>query len=294
MKAKQKLAQQGQPESEAQTATATSASESSVVVPQGGQTETLQIQEQQLDELGMITTSASARRIRDEFRNIKLKLLTNAFGSGAASHKNGNLIMVSSANPNEGKTFTAINLALSIALEKDKTVLLVDADVLKPSVMNTFEIPPKKGLMEYLSGEVNSVADVIYPTTIDNLRVMPAGMPHDLSNELLTSEKMMVLAQELAERYTDRVVVFDCPPLIGINETQVLARLVGQVIVVVEQDKTKMSEVKDAIKDLDRDLAIGFVVNKMVRGAFSNSGYGYGYGYGYGHNESNAEKDKRS
>ena len=254
----------------------------SVSEPDNMALEKIVIDESILNEKGMVSSSREARKIRDEYRNIKLKLLTNAFGAGAESHKNGNLIMVSSANPGEGKTFTSINLALSIALEKDKTVLLVDADVLKPSVMKTLKIANRPGLMEYLEGEIESVSEVIYPTSIENLRIMPAGMPHDLSNELLTSSKMATLAKELAQRYPDRVVVFDCPPLLGINETKVLSNLVGQALVVVDQDSTKLAEINEAVSQLDRDLAIGFVLNKVVRGAFSQQGYGYGYGYGYG------------
>ncbi len=246
--------------------------------------EPLIIDPELLDQSGMISNSRHSRKIRDEFRHIKLKLLHNAFGASADAHRNGNLIMVTSANPGEGKTFTSINLALSIALEQDKTVLLVDSDVLKPSVMRNLKLDSKKGLMEYLAGEVESVAEVIYPTSIDNLRIMPAGLPHDLSNELLSSSKMQTLAQELAHRYPDRVVVFDCPPLLGINETKVMSRLVGQALIVVDQDKTKMVAVQEAIDELDRDLAIGFVMNKVVRGAF-HFGYGYSYGYGYGYGD---------
>lgn len=253
--------------------------------------EELVISNELLNQKGMISSSRQSRKIRDEYRHIKLKLLHHAFGSAASAHDKGNLIMVTSANPGDGKTFTSINLALSIALEQDKTVLLVDADVLKPSVMKVLELKNRAGLMEYLSGEAKSVADVIHPTNIPNLRIMPAGLPHDLSNELLTSAKMATLAQELADRYPDRVVVFDSPPLLGINETKVMSSLVGQAIIVVQQDTTKMTAIEDAISELDRNLAIGFVMNKVVRGAlglYGYGGYGYGYGYGYGDAESQA------
>ena len=138
--------------------------------------------------------------------------------------------MVTSPNPNEGKTFTTINLALSIALEQDKTVLLVDADVLRPSVMKTIDQPFESGLMEYLLGEVDDLADVIHHTSLDTLRIIPAGKSHHLSTELLASEKMLESVSEFANRYPDRVVIIDSPPLLGINETAILANSEGTSI----------------------------------------------------------------
>ncbi|MGF1692183.1 XrtA-associated tyrosine autokinase [Photobacterium kagoshimensis] len=237
------------------------------------------IDTERLKDMGMVmhTDEAVNVKINNEFRSIKQKLLENAFGSGAAFHQNGNLVMVSSALPDEGKTFSAVNLALSLASEKDKTVLLVDADVIKPSVSHTLDIDDKPGLIDYLVGNVSQLSDIIYPTSIPNLKLMPAGAFHHLNNELLASSKMEVLAKELASRYSDRVVVFDCPPLLGVVETVTLSKLLGQAMIVVEQDKTKIADVKAAVSQLNKDMAIGFIMNKAVRGAYSQYGYGYGY-----------------
>jgi receptor protein-tyrosine kinase len=174
-----------------------------------------------LHEHGFIYSPDSAHHIQEEFRHIKRKLLNNAFGLASKTLHNSNLIMVSSSHPNEGKTFISINLALSIALEQDKTVLLVDADVLRPSLHRELEFESKKGLLEYLLAEVTSLSEIIYSTNIDNLKLIPAGKPHHLTNELLASERMASLAKELAERYPDRIVIFDCPPIIGVTETPV-------------------------------------------------------------------------
>ncbi|MGR5134591.1 XrtA-associated tyrosine autokinase [Vibrio alfacsensis] len=240
------------------------------------------IDENSLQDKGMVCVRDNGRRYRinDEFRAIKHKLLNNAFGPGAEVHTNGNLIMVSSANPNEGKTFSAVNLALILSLEKNKSVLLVDADVLKPSVSKTLDIESRAGLIDYLNGDVSSVDSIIYNTTVPNLRIMPSGESHHLSYELLASDKMLGLAQELANRYTDRIVIFDCPPILGVIETISLSKLVGQVVIVVEHNKTKMSLVQRAVSQLDSRLAIGFIVNKSVNTKLSQYGYGYGYGYG--------------
>ena len=203
-------------------------------------------------------------------------MLNNAFGKNAKLLKHPNLIMVTSPRPNEGKSFISINLALSIALEQDKTVLLIDADVLRPSVNRELGIEQTDGLIEYLLKDDEEISNVIFNTNIDKLKLIPAGKPHHLSNELLASEKMALLADELANRYPDRVVIFDCPPLIGISETLVLSHLVGQAVIVVEESKTTISSIQEATKPLNDELALGIVLNKAIR--THKEVYGY-YGY---------------
>ncbi|MDC8830318.1 XrtA-associated tyrosine autokinase [Alteromonas gilva] len=232
-----------------------------------------------LEEKGYVTMSGGRRQINEEFREIKRKLLSNAFGKLAKTLKNSNIIMVSSSRPAEGKTFTATNLALSIASEQDKTVLLVDADVLKPNVLFSLGVERRQGLMEYLTGEVDDIADVLYSTNIDKLKIIPAGKTHHLSTELLASQKMHEIIEEFANRYADRVVIIDSPPLIGITETAVLANFAGQAVVVVEEGKAKMHDIKVSIERLNPDMAIGFVVNKSVYNDGDMGYYGY-YGYG--------------
>jgi len=244
--------------------------------------ETIILNGEHLTKKGFIYTTNSAHHIQEEFRYIKRKLLNNAFGPAAKTLKHSNLIMVSSSNANEGKTFISINLALSIALEQDKTVLLVDADVLRPSLHRELEFESKQGLLEYLLDEVHSLSDVIYNTNITNLKLIPAGKPHHLTNELLASTKMAALAEELAQRYPDRIVIFDCPPILGVTETPVLSSLVGQAVVVVEESKTKLDDVKRAVSQLDEDIAVGFVMNKTVMSKKDEYGY-----YGYGYNKNN-------
>lgn len=223
---------------------------------------------------------AGTRKVtQEEFRQIKRKLLNNAFGPAAKTLKNSNLIMVSSSNPNEGKTFISINLALSIALEQDKTVLLVDADVLRPSINRELNFESKKGLLEYLTGEVKTLSDIMYSSNIDNLKIIPSGEPHHLTNELLASNKMGDLAKELATRYPDRIVIFDCPPILGVTETPVLSNLMGQAVIVVEESKTKIEHVKSASALLNPDMATGIVMNKTLKSTKDLYGY-YGYGYG--------------
>lgn len=237
----------------------------------------IQIDLNRLEVEGFVGLETSRNLINEEYREIKRKLLTNAFGPLASTISNSNIIMVSSARPSEGKTFTAVNLALSIAAEQDKTVLLVDADVLKPNVLKTLDIEPRNGLMEYLLGKVDDLSDVIYHTNVSKLRLIPAGQSHHLSTELLASTVMRDTVEEFSNRYPDRVVIIDTPPLIGINESAVLANLAGQAVIVVEEGRSKMNDIQTAVDRLNPDMAIGFIVNKST--SFSEKGGYYGYQY---------------
>ncbi len=224
--------------------------------------------------LGMVTPDSERNQVAEEYRQIKRPLLLNAFGEGALSNTNRNLIMVCSARPNEGKTFTAINLAMSIALERDRTVLLVDADVAKPSLARVLNFPVTAGLVDFLADPHRRLADLILQTNMPKLRILPAGRRHSHSTELLASDGMQILAQELADRYPDRVVIFDSPPLLATSEAAVLGGLMGQVVMVVEAEKTKREELKEALGLLKQDQYVGLVINK------SNRPFGADYYYG--------------
>ena len=244
----------------------------------------LTINLEELDERGFVSVSNARKLINEEYREIKRKLLRNAFGALSKTLKNSNIIMVSSARPSEGKTFTAINLALSFAAEQDKTVLLVDADVLKPNVTRTLRVNPGEGLMEYLLDENKDISDVLYRTNVDKLRIIQAGQTHHLSTELLASERMNETIDEFSNRYPDRIVIIDTPPLIGINESAVLASFAGQAVIVTEEGRTKLNDINNIVDRLNPDMAVGFVVNKAVNESADNGNY-YGYYYGSGPSE---------
>ncbi|WP_448250509.1 XrtA-associated tyrosine autokinase [Thalassotalea agariperforans] len=250
----------------------------SVEIQKTASNNNFQLDLEELKNRGYLIDNGTRSSIKDECRQIKRKILNNAFGKAAKTLNNPNLIMVSSSKPHEGKTFVSINLALSIALEQDKTVLLIDADVLRPSLARELGLPESNGLIEYLLNDEKNISDVIYNTNIDKLKIIPAGEPHHLSNELLASDKMEALANELAARYPDRIVIFDTPPLIGVTETLVLSSLMGQAIIVVEESKTPIEDVKKATEALNENLAVGLVINKAIRTHKDLYGY-YGYGY---------------
>ena len=228
-----------------------------------------------LEEQGFLSSYSGKSVLSEEFRGLKRKVINNAFGALSSTLTASNLIMVTSCSPGEGKTYNSINLALSIAQEKDKTVLLVDADVLRPSIASHLGLSPENGLTDYLNGKVESLQDVMLTTSIEKLKILPAGNLYSLSSELLASDKMKELTEEFASRYKDRIVIFDAPPMLGINETALLAELVGQVLIVVEEDKTHLGDIQELLSLLPEECAKGFIVNKCIKP--KKVGYGYGY-----------------
>jgi protein-tyrosine kinase len=235
---------------------------------------------------GLLVVDTQRSQIKEEYRHIKRSLLMNIDGKGATVTKHANLVVVTSARPGEGKTFTACNLALSIATERNRTVLLVDADVLRPSVTKTLGFEAEHGLVDFLIDDQMELADVLVNTSIPALTVLPAGSKHHLSAELLASDNMRRLTSEMSQRYPDRILIFDAPPLLATTEASILTSLMGQVVMVVEAERTPQSQVKEALAMLDPNQIIGFVLNKTRNVLVSNyPGYSYGYQYAHGSEE---------
>jgi len=230
---------------------------------------------------GLLTPDAARSQLADEFRVIKRPLIANAMGRGIAPVPNGNLIMVTSALPGEGKSFSAINLAISIAMELDNTVMLVDADVARPSVLNMLGLPPAKGLLDILNENSVDISGVLLRTNIEKLSILPSGTPHPRATELLASDTMIRLLDDMASRYSDRIIVFDSPPLLLTTESRVLATHMGQVVMIVNAENTAQAAVKQAIATIEA-CPLKMMVLNQVRTS-KTDGYGYGYGYGYGH-----------
>lgn len=230
---------------------------------------------------GMVTPDAAPTALSQEFRVIKRPLLDNAFGRGVPAVNNGRRVMVTSAFSGEGKSFCALNLAMSIAAERDTYVLLVDADVAKPSIPAELGIESGAGLMDCLIDPHLDVGDVVLPTQLDRLSILPAGRRHEHATELLASSSMGALVDHLASRYSDRIIIFDSPPVLMTTEARVLASYMGQVVMVVEAGKTSRDVVSDAVAALGTPEVVGMVLNKSRESR--HGGYqGYGYGYGYG------------
>lgn len=242
-----------------------------------------------LKESGIVTPNAPRTIVADQFRVIKRPLIANAMGKGATTLKHGNLIMVTSAVAGEGKSFTSVNLAMSIAAELDHTVVLVDADVARPSLLRVLGLPPSAGLLDVLEGKAD-LSEVLLRTNVDKLTVLPSGTPHSKATELLASEAMERLLDEMATRYPDRIIIFDSPPLLLTTESRVLASHMGQIVVVVAAGRTQQSAVQQALDTIDACPVRLLVLNKSRSESVGyGSGQGYGYGYGYGHGDEQAQ-----
>ncbi len=243
----------------------------------GGALPLIKLDFQQLQLKGYLTPISSATVLAEEYRRLKRPIMRNAFGKGAVSVEYGNLVMVTSALPGEGKTFTALNLALSLAMERDTTVLMLDCDLVNPSLSRILGLADRPGLTDVLQDSGVEIQDVMFRTNFSKLRVVPAGQPHPQATELLTSEKMHRISAEFSRRYPDRIVLFDAPPLLLSTQAAALSNFVGQVLVVVEAGSTEQRMIKEAISLLDEDKVVGMVLNKARR----QLGGGY-YGAYYG------------
>lgn len=228
---------------------------------------------------GIVSPLAPRSQIADQYRVIKRPLIANAMGRGASIVANGNLIMVTSALPGEGKSFTAINLAMSIATELDNTVMLVDADVARPSVMKVLGLPAGRGLLDLVQDDSLELSSVLLKTNIDKLTILPSGTPHVRATELLASDAMVRLLDEIAKRYSDRIIIFDSPPLLLTTESRVLASHMGQIVVVVRAGHTLQADVKHALATIEA-CPVKLMLLNQTTSLFKNyATYGYGYEY---------------
>jgi len=229
-------------------------------------------------ELGMVTAAAGRTNLLEEFRIIKRPLLKRAFAERGPKDNPANLIMITSSLPGEGKTYCAINLAMSIAMELDHTVLLVDADVARPSVLRTLGLPAQRGLMDILVDDSLELPDVILRTNVDTLALLPAGAASNAATELLASSTMAAMLTELANRYPDRIIIFDSPPLMLTTEARVLASHMGQIVVVVEAQTTTQHAVKESLQQLEGMSNVNLVYNKTRDIPGIEETYDYHYG----------------
>ena len=240
-------------------------------------THTVELDLMRMHESGLVTAAGGRTALVEDFRIIKRPLIKRAFGARKPGDNPGNLIMITSSLPGEGKTFCAINLAMSIAMELDHTVLLVDADVARPSVLRTLGLPAQRGLMDILLDDSVDMADVMLRTNVNTLSILPAGTSSPRATELLASHSMKNLVNEIANRYPDRIVIFDSPPLLLTSESHVLASNMGQIVLVVESERTTQHAVKESLRQLDGLSNVNLIYNKS-REFPGTETYDYHYG----------------
>ncbi|WP_313167714.1 XrtA-associated tyrosine autokinase [Massilia oculi] len=246
--------------------------------PAPARTRRVELDLSRMRELGMVTAAGGRTNLLEEFRIIKRPLLKRAFAERGPKDNPANLIMITSSLPGEGKTYCAINLAMSIAMELDHTVLLVDADVARPSVLRTLGLPAQRGLMDILVDDALELPDVILRTNVDTLALLPAGAASNAATELLASSTMAAMLTELANRYPDRVIIFDSPPLMLTTEARVLASHMGQIVVVVEAQTTTQHAVKESLQQLEGMSNVNLVYNKTRDIPGIEETYDYHYG----------------
>jgi protein-tyrosine kinase len=236
----------------------------------------ISIDQQALRAAGLLPPKHQDQQIASQYRHIKRPLIAAAMGKGQKPLPNGRLIMVGSALPNEGKTFTAINLAFSMALEKDLDVILIDGDVAKPQISKMFGIDAERGLLDGATDPGIDLEQLVLPTDVPNLFLLSSGTRSDRPTELLASERMLEAMDSVLQRTTRRIFVFDSSPLLLTTESCALAELAGQVVVVVRADYTEHHVLMDALTRLPEGCSVSLVLNQST---MKSRGYYY-YGYG--------------
>jgi receptor protein-tyrosine kinase len=226
-----------------------------------------------LESSGMIVPDGRRTQISEEFRIIKRTLLQNV-KRRESSESTSNLILVTSAFPGEGKTFSSINLAISMSREIDHSVLLVDADVAQVRRADFLGLKPRKGLIDLLVNPSLSLEEAVIRTNVERLDVLLAGPAHHHATELLASDAMTRLLSRLAAQGPERIVIFDGPPLLVTTEAGALAHRAGQVVLVVEAGKTTQAAVKSAMAQLE-GCTVFAVLNKST-GGLSEDMHSYG------------------
>jgi protein-tyrosine kinase len=231
------------------------------------------IDRERLRALELLAPVELERPIASQYQQVKRPLVASALGKVGTPIANRHAIMLASALPGEGKTFTSINLALSMALEKDVEVLLVDADVAKPHLTRLFGVQDEPGLLDLLTDSAMHPSSVILPTDVPGLSLVPAGRQRENATELLASARMEQVTAQLAGGR--RIVLFDSPPLLLSTESRALVPAMGQIVLVVRADVTPQRAVQEAIEAIGESKSVALILNQTSMPA--SSGY-YGYG----------------
>ena len=225
--------------------------------------------------LGMTLPESARHRTLEEFRIIKRSMLANYHALQEAGEKNANVILVTSATPDDGKTFTALNLARSFALDRDLDVLLIDTDLRRSNISELFGLEAERGLIAALNDHSIRAQDLLVATDLDRLSIIPAGDSELKDIDLLASKRMKQIVAEVAWRRKDRIVIFDAPPVLATSDSSVLAAYAGQIAFVMAANKTSKAAAMEAIGLLQACPHIGIILNKVGSqfGAFSFGKY---------------------
>ena len=238
---------------------------------------TLTIDLQALRAAGTLAPAAEERRLAEEYRNIKRPLLKTM--TQGEPQQRRNLVAITSALPGEGKTFTSINLALSLAMERGRQVVLVDGDAAKRHVTHIFGLDSEPGLLD-VGGEGVALKDAVIKTDVPSLYVLPSGTPHAESTEILRSERTAEMLQSLSSD-PRCIVLIDSAPMLVTSEAGVLVGVAGQVLLVVKASETPQEVVLRAVEAIAEEKPVSLLLNQVLSAPERHYGYYYG-GYGYG------------
>jgi protein-tyrosine kinase len=241
--------------------------------------QSIEVSNASLKEFGLLRNGAVSTDLAQQFQRIKRPILSIAYGDGGMGVDNANVILFASALPGSGKSFCCFNLAMSISRERDLGVVLVDADVLKPSISRAFGLSERPGLIDYLLDSNISLDDIVVGTDLQGIVVIPSGQQHVEATELLASKRMREFVETVANRFHSHAVLMDAPPLLVTNEAQALAERAGQIVFVVDAGVSTQDSVLRAVETLDRDKPINAILNKARGSSVGNYGFGYRDGY---------------
>lgn len=228
-----------------------------------------------LQRAGLFDWMRGRSRISEEFRLAQRQVLRTAFAPAAEAGLS-NLLLVTSARPGEGKSFTSLNLACSVALQGDHRVLLIDSDSKRDSICQALGLGDAPGILDLVSDTSLDVAKLILHTEIERLSILPVGRERGRSSELFASREMTQLIQRLGRRYSDRLVILDAAPCLSTSDPAALAPIVGQILFVVEAERTQRDEVEAALDLIQACPQIMMLLNKVQMstrytfGAYSN------------------------
>ena len=228
-----------------------------------------------LREQGYLPEEGQERRFADYCHRIKRPLIDRALSANAAQE--ARLILLTSALPGDGKTFMTVNLALSMARERDVTVLLVDGDLPRAHISHVLGMEGEPGLLNALRDDTLDIESLVHDTDIRGLEFLPAGAPSEGASELIASVRMRELASKLICRNPRRLVLFDSSPLLASSEARALVQIPGQMILVARAGRTPRQAIVEALTHIDKNRLTGLILND---GHVSNEGGYYGYGYG--------------
>ena len=247
--------------------------------------EVIKLDSGSLRHLGVLPPAGTDERLTEQFRRVKRPIVDFAIGRGASDTGRTNVAMVTSSVANEGKTFNSFNLALSIARERDVSVLLVDADVAKRHISEALGLQARAGLTDSLAEATIDPESLVLATSVAGLSILPAGRRTSAAPELFASARMAEIVRILGDADPRRIVLFDSSPLLLTNESQALTRLVDQIVLVVRAESTPQPVLLEAINLLDRSKTIRCILNQARTSGMSE----YYYGYGYHQNDRPAE-----